>query len=687
MSQPLVSVVIPAHNSKETITRALDSAIRQTYRPIEVIVVDDCSTDDTASIVESYANPPVRLIRLTERGGASGARNIGIEKAAGELVAFLDADDEWLPPKLAKQVSLITLNPRLVFVSCSAELFSSTGKDLGDLYRGRRPTLGSSSWKGLLASNTIATPSVLVWRRHLLELGGFSRSLKVGEDQDMWIRLTLRGDIGYVDEWLVYVHARTRSLSSGGYVEQLQYTLPMIKQHIAAQQERLTPAEMRAIMGERLERIGRAACAENYAKGLELLLRSALYGYKPARNLVFLANAAPPVRLIKERIRARARALALTQATPKAAFGDGSRAVARADPARRPHPMLPVSDDAWIRFDPGERPRLVVIVDSEEEFDWRKPFSRSNMGVQNMGAQFRAQEIYQRYGVIPTYAIDYPVAIQKDGYDPLLDLLNAGRCELGAQLHAWVTPPFEEEVCERNSFASNLPAGLERRKVEALTNAIEHRFGVRPLLYRAGRYGAGESTAQILDELGYEVDCSVLPGPPRASRHAPDYTGASAHPFWLATRRPILEIPVTVGTVGPAQVFGDKLYESIVSDVGRRLRLPGIMARAGLLNRIRLSPEGNTLEESKHLTRRFVDEGHRIFAVSYHSPSLEPGNTPYVTDQEDLDRFLAWIEGYVRFFLEEMNGIADTPRGLRARVLENSARDAQAPDRLVAATS
>jgi glycosyltransferase involved in cell wall biosynthesis len=680
MNWPLVSVVIPMHNSSGTIARTLDSVLRQTYRPIEVIIVDDCSTDAAVGIVRGYKAPVIRLVQLSERGGASGARNVGIESATGELVAFLDSDDEWLPNKLMKQVALITSNPQLVFVSCSSKLFSPKGEDLGDLYHGRRPVYGAVAWKGLLACNTIATPSVLVWRRHLSDLGGFSRSLKVGEDQDMWIRLSLLGDIGYVEECLVHVHARERSLSSGGYAEQLEYTLPMIKRHVAAQRDRLTTAEVRAILGERLERIGRAACGQNYGKGLELLLRSALYRYKPTRSAIFLANAAPPIRFMKKTLRAKARSQAGSLRTSAATRGGSGRMVATG--GRSLHPMLPTDEAAVIRFGAEERPRLVVIVDTEEEFDWRKPFSRANMGVCNMRAQFRAQEIYQRYGIVPTYALDYPIVVQEEGYRPLIELHESGGCELGAQLHAWVTPPFEEEVCERNSFACNLPVGLERRKLETLTHAIERRFGVRPLLYRAGRYGAGASTPRILDDLGYEVDCSVLPGIGRGSHYAPDYSGATAHPFWLATRRPILELPVTVGTVGPAQMFGEPLYDVIASDLGRRLRLPGIMARAHLLNRIRLSPEGNTLEESKHLTRRFIENGHRIFAVSYHSPSLEPGNTPYVTDQADLDRFLSWIEGYVRFFFEEMNGVADTPRGLRSWALSHSAKYMQAPERL-----
>ncbi len=174
--------------------------------------------------------------------------------------------------------------------------------------------------------------------------------------------------------------------------------------------------------------------------------------------------------------------------------------------------MLPACAEDRVRFPATSRPRLVVIVDAEEEFDWAAPFSRANRNVKTVAAQVIAHRIFDRYGIVPSYAVDYPVASQEDGYLPLRELMQSGRCEIGAQLHPWVTPPHEEEVSEKNSFAGNLPPDLERRKIALLTEMIERNFGHRPKLYRAGRYGAGPGTARSLAEFGYEVDCSVLPG-------------------------------------------------------------------------------------------------------------------------------------------------------------------------------
>src|SRR6185312_3566371 len=178
----------------------------------------------------------------------------------------------------------------------------------------------------------------------------------------------------------------------------------------------------------------------------------------------------------------------------------------------------------------ADRPRLMVLIDAEEEFDWTKPFSPHATEISNIRHQHLAHRIFERYGVVPTYAVDFPVADHREAVEPLRDFLNDKLCEIGAQLHPWVTPPHNETVCERNSFPGNLPKELEAAKLRALTERIERNFGVKPLLYRAGRYGTGPHTAEILNELGYKIDCSVLPGVSGRSSYATDYRGAPVRP-------------------------------------------------------------------------------------------------------------------------------------------------------------
>ena len=303
----LVSVIIPAKNAAATIRRAIRSVIEQDYAPIEVIVVDDGSSDDTAAIVGEYAASGVRLIRQADSQGAGQARNVGVAAAQGDIVAFQDADDEWLPGKLRRQVQLLLADERMVFVACGARLIGVDGQDRGPLYDSDIPQAGDEAWRGLLARNTIGTPCVVAWRHVLTELGGFNPGLPVGEDQDLWIRLSLRGRLGYLDEPLVRVHATPRSLSGVGSQlgvrQQMQVTIPMIRRHIEQQHGRLSRREIRHILGQRLCRVGRSAYSyQLYAVGLPMVLEAMFMGYRPMENLVFLMVASPPARWLKRQL-------------------------------------------------------------------------------------------------------------------------------------------------------------------------------------------------------------------------------------------------------------------------------------------------------------------------------------------------------------------------------------------------
>src|SRR5262249_17722148 len=144
------------------------------------------------------------------------------------------------------------------------------------------------------------------------------------------------------------------------------------------------------------------------------------------------------------------------------------------------------------------------------------------------------------------------VAAQPDGYKPLLEFLADKSCEIGAQLHPWINPPLDEPLTLHNSFPGNLPEALEFEKLRILTLTIENNFGRRPILYRAGRYGAGPATAAALDRVGYRIDCSVVPYHDFRPKQGPDYRAAPDSPYWFGPANNILEIPVTVGITGGA---------------------------------------------------------------------------------------------------------------------------------------
>ena len=306
-------------------------------------------------------------------------------------------------------------------------------------------------------------------------------------------------------------------------------------------------------------------------------------------------------------------------------------------------------------------PLLQVVVDTEEEFDWSKPFNRASNAVRNLAHQEKAQRIFDRLGIKPTYVVDYAVASQSTGYGPLREFLAGGRCDIGAHLHPWVNPPYVEEVGDRLSYPGNLAPELESEKLRALTGAIERNLGVKPLVYRAGRYGIGPHSLALIDRLGYEVDVSVLPRIDLSSRFGPDFSGFGNHPFRFGKGGRGLGIPLTIGLTGWLGERGNSLYRWIDTEVGNRLRLKALASRFRLIERIQLSPEGYSLSEQIRLVRRRLAQGQRIFNLSYHSPSLMPGGAPYVRNVGDLARFLESLEGFFDFFANEAKGRFSTP--------------------------
>jgi hypothetical protein len=317
-----------------------------------------------------------------------------------------------------------------------------------------------------------------------------------------------------------------------------------------------------------------------------------------------------------------------------------------------------------IHLPPETRPVLNVVIHTEEEFDWGKPHDRNSTSVEHMRHIGKAQAIFDEFGIVPNYVVDYPIASQALAIDALKPIADSGRALIGAHLHPWVSPPHEEDVNARNSYPGNLPAGLEREKLHRLTAKIEESFGTRPRTYLAGRYGFGPNTAQILEDLGYEVDISPAVPNDFSADGGPDYSGFSSEPAWLSHR--LLQLPGSGGYVGRLRSGGTALYRRVTSRLMRRTKVASVVSRLGLLERIRLSPEDYSEPEMRRLTQTLLADGVRVFVFSFHSPSVMPGGTPYVRSEADLERFLSKCRRYFEFFLRDLEGLTMTPVALRA---------------------
>jgi hypothetical protein len=318
-----------------------------------------------------------------------------------------------------------------------------------------------------------------------------------------------------------------------------------------------------------------------------------------------------------------------------------------------------------IHVDPQSRPILVVVIHTEEEFDWDKPHDRNATGVAHMRHIDRAQRVFDEFGIVPNYVIDYPIATQEEAFAPLKVYADAGRALIGAHLHPWVSPPHEEEVNARNSYPGNLPKALEHEKLRVLTDRIASAFGTPPRTYLAGRYGFGTNTGEILESLGYEVDISVAASIDYSADGGPDYSGYTSHPFWFGRSRRLLGLPGSGGYVGWLRSGGTLLYRQLTQPWLRRARVSGAVARLRLLERIRLSPEDYSEAEMRRLTHALMTDGIRVFVFSFHSPSVMPGGTPYVRSDAELDRFLEKCRRYFDFFLRTLRGNTMTPLGVK----------------------
>jgi hypothetical protein len=305
------------------------------------------------------------------------------------------------------------------------------------------------------------------------------------------------------------------------------------------------------------------------------------------------------------------------------------------------------------------------VIDTEEEFDWDGNFSSRNTSVRAMRWIHRVQDMFDEFHITPVYVIDYPVASQSEGYQPLQEIHADGRCLIGAHLHPWVNPPFDETVTRHNSYPGNLHRSLEANKLRMLGDEIEKQFGARPVIYKAGRYGIGSATADILEEQGYEVDLSVCPHMDYSFDGGPNFSTNSAHPYWFGSRRKLLELPLTVGFSGRLRHRGVSLH-GLASRPGlARLHAVGLLARLNLVDKIWLSPEGYQSSEHVKLARDLYADGLRVFSFAFHSPSVEPGHTPYVRSQSDLSSFLDRCRRFFEFFLGELGGCPSTPPELR----------------------
>jgi len=310
MHEAPVSVVVPAYNAAGTLGRALDSIAAQTLAPAEVVVVDDASSDATGAIAEAHPLRP-RVVRHARNRGGGAALHSGLEAARHDWVAFLDADDEWLPTKLSRQWAMLgsgaaaPAEGREPSVVATGFLFVDRSGVEAWRY-GCEPFAhsGDRFWRNLLLDSAILQSSAMVRRRLALATGGVEASMRTGYDQHLFVRLAAFAPVAYVHEALVRYHDSPGSLTKAPRPDDVLAVLSMHDGHLARFADRLTPVERREARRRRhAEAATGLLAARAWRPTLACLATAIGNGEPPVPWLRRLASNLPPARALKRLVR------------------------------------------------------------------------------------------------------------------------------------------------------------------------------------------------------------------------------------------------------------------------------------------------------------------------------------------------------------------------------------------------
>jgi glycosyltransferase involved in cell wall biosynthesis len=209
---PSVSIIVPTFNRAHLLGRAIQSLLNQTYQNFEVIVVDDCSSDNTEKLVKSFRDERIRYLRLDKHEGSWVARNTGIKLARASYIAFQDSDDEWLPRKLERQMKEFEVaSPNLGVVYSSYWLINKGEKTYYPPLIGVITTDGNIH-RSLLRINFVGTPTAVVKKECLDKVGGFEKLPRL-QEWDLWLRVSAQYEFKHIDEPLVNAYTQSDSIS------------------------------------------------------------------------------------------------------------------------------------------------------------------------------------------------------------------------------------------------------------------------------------------------------------------------------------------------------------------------------------------------------------------------------------------------------------------------------------------
>ena len=298
---------------------------------------------------------------------------------------------------------------------------------------------------------------------------------------------------------------------------------------------------------------------------------------------------------------------------------------------------------------------FILSIDTEEEWDWSGPFSKSDFSVENIQKLPEFQSFCESLNIRPTYFVDYAVANNPHAVEALKSFSANHRCEIGAHLHPWCNPPYFGESGEKESHVVNLPISQVEEKLDALVEVLHQKFDIIPNSFRTGRWGVDSKTLQLLVKKGIQVDSSMYPF---YKNKYFNNENVSLEPYWpdyndplvSGPQRNIVEIPVTVGFNHANYSLMLKVYNVVSAPIFNLLRLVGILWHTRLLRKLYLSPEATSGKDMKPLIDSALKNGQPVIHMYFHSSSLiddstglMKGNNTYQTICDNIQEAVEYL--------------------------------------------
>jgi hypothetical protein len=312
-------------------------------------------------------------------------------------------------------------------------------------------------------------------------------------------------------------------------------------------------------------------------------------------------------------------------------------------------------------------PAVLLGIDTEADDQWSAR-GRRELSVRNAQELPKLQSLCNRFGVRPSYLVTYEMATRDESAHLLRAMAAQGRCEIGAHLHPWTSPPFRPEDVAGHSYPHQLPLSLLDRQLTELTATIKKHLGVRPTTYRAGRNGFDARSIPILERLGYTVDTSVDPLFNERRKGGMAFCGAPLvpyHPDYEDVRRVgrarILEVPISAATLPALPKPLEALYAAMPPIPYR-----GAIKRLGL-RPVWLRPSYSPLPDMLAFASRLAAARVPCFNIIFHSSELLPGGSPYTPDEASVRRFLDDLRRLFEQLVGRLGAVGRTYREFAAQ--------------------